>query len=218
MKFPIIIGSNCSGANFYHNYLNIPFYSPFIWSVVPYKSLFILLTEWPNINWFSYKLIDNPNKELTYTLVIDKKIEIHFVHYFYSNKFIEPFYKGASVFSSNIKNFIIKKYTERTNRMFKYADINNPYFIIHQEDSLKTNDLSSLIDICKLDSNYKRVIINDKLKNTKYNKNVLIINEKKLLPQNSIEKNGRVIEAFFNIDPNIKNINSVSLNNSTNHQ
>lgn len=219
MKYPVIVSTNCSGANFYHNYLNLQFYSPFIWSVISYSDIIKLIEQWNNINFLSYKIVKNKTRELTYTLIIDDLIRVNYVHYFYSDTYEEPFYKGASVFSKNIIKFIEKKYVERTNRMINYGDISNPYFIIHEEEYTNENDPTGFQKICELKSDFKRALITHKNYKAANDKNSLLIkSDNKLLPQNMIEKYGNNIKDWFKINDEIFKTNKVSLNMTTNHQ
>lgn len=219
MKFPVIISTNCSGANFYHNYLNLQFYSPFIWSVTPYSSIIKIINGWNKINWLNFEIIKNKTRDLTYTLIIDNSIFVNYVHYFYSDKYIMPYHKGASVFSKNIIDFIKLKYTERTNRMLEYGNIKTPYFIVHEEEYSNENNKNGIKEICEIKSDFRRCVISHDILNCKRDKNVKIIKTaEKMLPQPMIEMYGKDIQKWFKIDDSIIFTNNISLNDTTNHQ
>lgn len=199
MSFPIIISTNCIGANFYHNYLQIPFYSPFIWAVTSYESIMNIIQKWDKIHWFNTRIEENICKPLTYSVVVDNIFTIHYVHYFKSSDH-DLLYKGASVFSNNIEEFIMNKYNERTKRMLTYGDTSNPYFICHEEKQFNRS-YKDLTNIGSMKSPFKRVIITEKPLNTsKFTQDVLLLHEDKIqLPEPTILKYGNDIKTFFGI-------------------
>lgn len=206
MKYPVVIGSNCCAGNFYHNFLNMPFYSPFIWAVCPYFSIQYLLENWPTINWWNFEVKPNKERPLTYSLIIDSHVVIHYVHYFISNRYTDAFLKGASVFSKHIVGYLTEKYIERTLRMLSDGEVKSPYFIIHEEEFANGNPKNRLHRILTSDSPYKRAVITHSFdlsyvtvnpETVKY-----IFHPNKLLPEQMIDRYGESISRFFDIDTN----------------
>lgn len=203
MKYPVIVGSNCCAGNFYHNYLNTPFYSPFIWSVVPYDSLLNLASKWTVIDWNDIKLVPNPTREFTLTLQLNKIANIHYVHYFWSDKHSTPYAKGASIFYKDIHKYLLNKYKERVSRMLNDGLMESPIFIVHEEqyDNEKHGDI--LPQIMELKTPYKRIVITHtvNLSSIKTDDNCLYIYDgNKMLPEPMILKYGDKIAEFCGIN------------------
>lgn len=202
---PVVIGSNCCGANFYHHCLNIPFYSPFIWSTVPYDSLYYLVQNWPSINWYKIKLIPNNERPYTLTLIIDNIIKVHYVHYIFSPTHTTPYTHGANVYYKDIHLYLLQKYKERVNRMLTYGDIKNPKFLIHEELFGNKSTHSYVDKLFNMQSPYQRVFVT--YSNTDYRlpqnsmaQNLLYIHDETCkLPQPMIEKYGNRLARFFGV-------------------
>lgn len=209
MKMPVVVGTNCCAANFYHNYLNTPFYSPFIWSVVPYKSIITLLNSWESIDWGDIELAPNPVRPLTVTITISNSIQIHYVHYFYSPQHNTPYSKGASIFYQHIFDYTLKKYTERVKRMLNYGEMASPVFIIHEEDYNTNQSTTDLISIMTASSNFKRYVITHtvNLSTVKRDSNCnYIFDPIKKLPEPMIMTHGNAIASFFGVEVNASHI------------
>lgn len=203
MKYPVVVGSNCCAGNFYHNYLNTAFYSPFIWSVVPYNSILNLISMWDKIDWSDIKIVPNPTREFTLTLQLNKIADIHYVHYFWSDKHSTPYAKGASIFYCDIHKYLLNKYKERVSRMLREGNVEAPIFIIHEEEYANEKNGNVLPEIMKLDTPYKRIIIthSSNLSSCKTNENCLYIyDSNKMLPEPMILKHGDEIAAFCGLD------------------
>lgn len=202
MKYPVIVGSNCCAGNFYHNYLNTAFYSPFIWSVVPYESILNLINKWTIIDWNDIQIIPNKTREYTLTLKLNTLADVHYVHYFKSDKYNTPYAKGASIFYKQIDSYLRNKYTERVARMLEHGDVDHPIFIIHEEAYSNNNNANVLQQIMTCKSPYKRIIITHtiNLSSVKPDKNCLYIYDKnKMLPEPMILKYGDKISQFCGI-------------------
>lgn len=211
IKYPVVVGSNCCAGNFYHNYLNTPFYSPFIWCVVPYDSIFNIMTHWTTIDWNDIKITPNPTRDLTFTLHINNIAALHYVHYFWSAKYTKPYAKGASIFYKNIHEYIINKYEERVNRMLTNGSIDNPIFIIHEEQYSNETNGDMIPKIMAYESPYKRIVITHTidLSNRLSTKNCLyIFDSNKMLPEPMILKYGDTISEFCNINKSNYNLNN----------
>lgn len=209
--FPIVIGSNCCAGNYYHNLLNMRFYSPFIWAVTPYFSIQYMLDHWSEIDWDAFSIVANAQRPLTFSVIVDGKISIHYVHYFYQKQAKTPFTKGASVFFCNIEDFIREKYVERVHRMKTQGDMANPLFIIHEEAFANGNAVSRLKRIMTTKCAFKRFVVTHSfdlsgviydLSNVRY-----IHTPEKMLPQQMIEQYGDQINRFFEICPEYFNRN-----------
>lgn len=213
MKFPVVIGSNCCAGNYYHNFLNIPFYSPFIWCVTPYDAIYKLLTGWNTISWKSIKISPNPTRDLTLTLTLNNNIPIHFVHYFYSKAHQTPFIKGASVFYKEIHKYLAEKYCERVKRMLAYGDMQTPYFIIHEENYGNDTCTEYLEKIIQLKSPFKRFVIthSKNLSNINPDENCnYVFDSVKKLPEPMILQYGNQISDWFGINPHeLKSVQTV---------
>lgn len=209
MKMPVVIGTNCCAANFYHNYLNTPFYSPFIWSVVPYESIIKLLNSWESVDWSDIELSPNPVRPLTVTITINHLIQIHYVHYFYSQQHNTPYSKGASIFYRHIFDYTLNKYIERVKRMLHYGEMESPLFIIHEEDYNTNQCTNDLISIMTMSSNFKRYVITHtvNLSDVTCNSNCkYIFDPIKKLPEPMIMAHGNDIANFFGVKVNAQHI------------
>lgn len=203
MKYPVVIGSNCCAGNFYHNYLNTPFYSPFIWSVVPYDSILNLINKWPEINWDDIKIVANPTREFTLTLQLNQIADIHYVHYFWSEKHDKPYAKGASIFYRNIHQYLLNKYKERVSRMMSSGMMEAPMFIVHEEQYSNDKNGNILAEIMKMNTPYKRIVVTHTVNLSSINPNancLYIYDANKLLPEPMILKYGDKIANFCGIN------------------
>lgn len=203
MKYPVIIGSNCCAGNFYHNYLNTPFYSPFIWSVVPYDSILNLVNSWNTIDWNDIKIVPNPTREYTLTLQLNKIANVHYVHYFWSAKHNTPFAKGASIFYKDIHSYLLNKYKERVARMLADGAIKTPIFIVHEESYANDKNTDVIPKIMTADSPYRRIVITHTLNFsavTPHANCLYIYDANKMLPEPMVLKYGDKIAAFCNLN------------------
>ena len=80
----LVISNNCCGGRLYQQ-TNQQFNNPFIWMVCPYDSLYYVMENFYKINWFDYMIEKSKIKPNTYVIVIEDKIELHFVHYFFDS-------------------------------------------------------------------------------------------------------------------------------------
>ncbi len=193
----IIISNNCCGSNYYRK-KNIEYNNPFIWMVVPQNSIKILLTEFDKIDWYNIDMKKSTIRKNTFIIIVDNKIELHFIHHYFDPKHNELFFykdrEGSHLCSNRIWEYIIKKYFERVDLMLKTNM--QPKFII--QDQWYGNDKTNMNELIKIPCKYKRIFITSENVNSS-DKNCKIIKVKyKEQPEPTINKFFNEIDNFLN--------------------
>jgi hypothetical protein len=201
-----VISNNCCGGRLYQQ-TNNKFNNPFIWMISSYDSIYEVLNNFKNINWFNYEMDKSKIKPNTFIIRIDNKIEINYVHYIFDptatqiiqkKKYdIEEHWTGDICYNK-IWEFVNEKYIERTKRMLSLKE--EPCFLIREETLGNSNIKYNLNDIANCNSQYKRIIIT-KNKNIKRNDNfckTILVNRIEN-PEPTVKNNLKIIKEFFNI-------------------
>lgn len=162
----LVIGNNCISARLYEQ-LNLEFNNPFIWMVLPYDSVCYLMSNWNSINFDKFTIEASKFKNNTFVLIIDGKVELHFVHYVFDKNANVPLKEqkytkdGAwwgNVRYKNIVFYIKERYITRLNRMKQCNE--EPVFLLRDEVYAANNYSSKTMkDVANNTSNYKRIII-----------------------------------------------------------
>lgn len=154
------IGNNCCTGYLYHK-LHIPFNNPFVWMVLPNKSVYNLLSNFYHINWSNISMRKSNIKPNTYIITVDDIIDIHYVHYHLNPMAAKlTCIKSANRLQNHLEwkyiyKYIVEKYFERVKRMVMLKE--PPCFLIDEETYI--TDSISLSDIALVDSPFKRYII-----------------------------------------------------------
>lgn len=149
-----VISNNCCGGCLYRK-MNIGFNNPFIWMVIPYSSLKYILEHFYEINWKDYEILKSKYRKYTFIILVDKKIEIHYIHYIFNSQASNKIINGTNVEWNKIWEYVVEKYEERVNRMLTINE--KPVFLIRDEDFI--SDDTTIEDIIRLESPFKRFII-----------------------------------------------------------
>lgn len=153
-----IIANSCVGGFIYKNELKVPFQNPFIWNIIDYNSMLYLVKNYDKINFENFELMKDKN--WNFSLIIDGKVKIQYVHYKFNANCNKPTTKYIDVFYNKIWEFIVSKYILRLDRMKK--DKSRPIFIfanwfdkpetlltykqLQELDSLKNNNIICAVD------------------------------------------------------------------------
>ena len=103
-----------------------------MWCLMMYNDIINLIDYWHNIDYTSYNLSPNKRINNTFNVEIDHKLTAQYVHYFQDTRFSTPtkmldkFNEMRHVGYANMKDYVIKKYLSRVNRMRGI-----PVFLIH---------------------------------------------------------------------------------------
>lgn len=120
-----------------------PLGNPFAWAFTPYSSIKCMLSNFYHIKWTKFELLINTKTENTYTLRIDNKINIHYIHYKYNPLCIKPLINGHDVEYNKIWNYVVEKYIIRLNRMVE-SKIKPSFLILQNEYSGSTQEFNTL--------------------------------------------------------------------------
>ena len=120
-----IICNSCVGGFIYKNELKCSFKTPFIWNIIDFNSMYYMTKNYDQINFENYEL--TKDKNWNFSLIIDKKIKIQYVHYKFNAKCNKPITKYIDVYYNKIWEFIVNKYESRLARM--KAENSKPIFI-----------------------------------------------------------------------------------------
>lgn len=162
----LVIGNNCISSRLYEQ-LKLEFNNPFIWMVLTYDSVYYLMSNWNSMNFDKFVIEASKFKNNTFVLIIDGKVELHFVHYVFDKNANTPFKEqkytkdGAwygNVRFKNIVSYIKEKYISRLNRMKACSE--EPVFLLRDEVYAVNNYSSKTMkDLANHTSKYKRLII-----------------------------------------------------------
>ena len=202
-----VIANNCCGGRLYQE-TNTQFNNPFIWMVLPYDSVMYIMKNFNKINWYNYEFEKSKLRANTFIIKIENNIEIHYVHYIFSEKDSiirqeknhsdkEEQWSGE-VFYNKIWEYINEKYLNRTERMLKTNE--NPCFLIKDEPYANKNSKYDIKDITYCDCPFKRIIITQNKsinRNDEICKTIHISKIEDPLP--TIKHNINTIKEFFNL-------------------
>jgi len=159
----MLICNSCVGAYIYKLSLNKAFDNPFMWGLIDFNSMYYMIQNFENINFKNYELIKDKN--WSFSIKIDNKITIKYIHYKFeptANKIIK---KDFDVFYNKIWEYIIQKYEERLERMLNIKE--KPIFI-----------LANWYNVSETNLTYQQLkLLND------LNKNNIIVGVDKICPE-----------------------------------
>lgn len=162
-----IISNVCNGA-FLYNKMNIQFNNPFMWSVLFYKDLKELCTNFDNIDFKTAIPIPGIHAKGTCSMNIDNdKLFIRYIHYYQNSSCKMPMKIGPNIHYCKIWEYTYLKYITRVERMLNSKE--DPVFLImDRKDDLNIENTQNLINTTKykiiLFTNYNYKITNDKVK------------------------------------------------------
>ena len=161
--------SNCCIAGYLYKIYDKQFLNPFQWCFIEPNDLILLMRKYNILNYNNIKLVKSIEHENSYVLIIDYLIKLKYIHYI-EDKNVKFKKSGHNVKSSNIKDYIIKKYKERLKRMKKEL----PVFIYI--DKLHRSSDKTTLDFINEKTKFKRILITNNHNLFKYrNDNLLII-------------------------------------------
>lgn len=159
-QIPLIISNNCCGGALY-NVAGKQYDNPFIWTWSDICSMKNVIECWDTINWFSIDLIESSIQPHTYTIVIDGKVKLNYVHHLFN-----PIKNTPSIVTepwngieyNKIWEIVVQKYFSRIHRMLKLTG--DPVFVIHDDNWYP--DMYTCDYLCNIDSRFKVVIVTRK--------------------------------------------------------
>lgn len=152
-----LIGNDCVSACFYA-ISKQQFNNPFTWTICNFPNMFYLIQNYNKINWKHYELMPSTCVPDTFKIVVDNKINIHYVHY-KKNVISESEYRIAGdVFSKNIELKVVETYTKRVYRQLEQQE--TPVFILNTyADKRHQYTKENIIKLCNTPLKYKVIII-----------------------------------------------------------
>jgi hypothetical protein len=126
------------------------FDNPFMWGLIDFNSMYYMIQNFENINFKNFELLKDNN--WNFSLKIDDKIIIKYIHYKFDPKATKIIKKDFDVFYNKIWEYIIQKYEERLERMLNIKE--EPIFILANwynvpETNLTYQQLKLLNDLNK---------------------------------------------------------------------
>ena len=202
-----VISNNCCGGRLYQQ-TNQQFNNPFIWMIASYDSIYEVMNNFKNINWYNYEMDKSKLKPNTFIIRIENKIEINYVHYIFDPKadqiiqkktFDKEEHWTGDVCYNKIWEFVNEKYLERTKRMLELNE--KPCFLIRQETLGNNKIKHDLKDLAECNSNYKRIIItnDNKIKRNDEICKTILVNRIEV-PEPTVKHNLSTIKNFFNLN------------------
>jgi len=150
-----LIANNCVNSDIYKDILKCNFQNPFCWQIMDDESMFNLINEYKRINFNSYELIKDNG--WNFSIIIDGKIKVDYVHYRFSETDTELRIVGSDVFYNKIWEYIVEKYEKRTKRLYQTNE--EPIFIIGSTYKNKFCDLKTIKKMLYLNTNYKIIFV-----------------------------------------------------------
>lgn len=147
------ITQNCISRQLYM-LSNCQYETPFINTVIDFKSMKYLIEHWNDINFYNYELVKD--SQWNFSIIIDEKVKIQYVHYKFSATAKTLMVKDDELYYNKIWEFIIEKYESRLKRM--QASKKLPVFILTDTLSLYKDAIYTNEQLKEL-SKYKNVII-----------------------------------------------------------
>lgn len=174
----MIISNNCA-AGFFYKLNKIQYDNPFMWIRIKESELNTVISDYNNINWKNYKIIDSDRPNLK-IVNVDNKINLLQAHYVKSDKDLEPrivennITGSINLYYNDIETYIRQKYESRISRMNNKID---GIILIHDffpanSDTCSDEDVLKMVKLCE-DKKIKLFIFSCKrkhlnIKNTKY--------------------------------------------------
>lgn len=128
-----------------------------------FDSSYNLVKYWDEIDFTNYELVKDDN--WNFSIIIDNKVKIQYVHYKFSSKYGKPTKVGEDIFYCKIWEYITDKYNSRVNRMLKTEE--DPIFIFACAKSAVNKRSSFTIEqqqkLASLNSKYKIIFSFDKM-------------------------------------------------------
>lgn len=112
-----LISQNCLTGDLNRYYFHNEYQNPFVWTVISFNDMYKLINEWDNINFLNYTLVKDKN--WNFSIVIDNKIKIQYVHYKFSPQDNKPRKVGVDIYYNKIWEYIVEKYEKRIKRMLE---------------------------------------------------------------------------------------------------
>lgn len=169
-----LIGNSCVSAFIIRDFLKEEYTNPFCWNIIDYKSMYNLIKYYDTINFLNYKLENSSINKNTFSVIIDKKVVVNYIHYIKDEKIDGLKFEKSNIFSNNIEKYIIEKYENRVRKMILKKE--SPIFLLaagyNQEYYYTDDEINSILD---LNSPYKIIISYDKC-NVKPRGNSIILN------------------------------------------
>ena len=152
-----VIADTCVGADIYKYHLKQPYQNPFCWETMDCDSMSYLIQNYKNINFNNYELVKDKN--WNFSIIIDKKVKVNYVHYHFSKKDKIIRTDKSDVFYNKIWEYIVQKYEERKERLLKNKE--NPIFIFGSSWNGQKCKKSTIEKIVKIKTNYKIIFVVD---------------------------------------------------------
>jgi len=161
-----IISNNCAGGWCYR-LTNQKYNNPFMWMICPYDSIMYMLHNFYEIDWGKFELHSSPLKHNTFYILVDKHVELHYVHYVFNpsvTTLVNNHKADAPIQENEIEycriwEYIVETYIKRVSRMVRLTE--PPTFLLYEYGASPRTHIS-LSEIVNTDSQYKRTIITSK--------------------------------------------------------
>jgi hypothetical protein len=118
-----LIGNTCVASYITRDYIKQPFVNPFVWNIINFDSCYNLVKYWDVLNFEKYDL--TKDNEWNFSIIIDDKVKVQYVHYKFSKEHNKITIKNNDVYYNKIWEYIIEKYNKRIINVKK----ENPIFI-----------------------------------------------------------------------------------------
>lgn len=144
--------------------MNMQLSNPFSWCIMDFQSSYNLVKYFDMINFAKFKLLLNHDN--SFSVIIDDKIKVDYVHYLLSDKYKTPTKTGDNDISyDKMYEYVVEKYLSRCQRMVK-CKITPTFIFATANHGLKrhvpfTIDEQSMLD--DLDKPYQIIISYDKM-------------------------------------------------------
>lgn len=158
-----LVGNSCIASWITNRILKNEFSNPFTWCIMDFESSYNLVKYWDEIDFTKYELVKDDN--WNFSIIIDNKVKIQYVHYKFSPKYSKPTKVGEDIFYNKIWEYITDKYNSRVNRMLKNKE--DPIFIFACAKSAVNKRSSFTIEqqqkLASLNSKYKIILSFDNM-------------------------------------------------------
>lgn len=106
-----LVGNTCVASYITRDCLKQPFTNPFVWCIMDFESSYNLVKYWDDLNFEKYDLTKDNN--WNFSIIIDKKIKVQYVHYKFSVKHDKITINNNDVYYNRIWEYIAEKYNKR---------------------------------------------------------------------------------------------------------
>lgn len=157
-----LIGNSCASSFIMTDpdKLNQELINPFSYNIIDFKSFYTLITNFNKIDYQKIELIKNKNFDRS--ILVDKKVLLHFPHYIYDSKidYLKD-EKNHNVYSKKIDVYTLGKYVSRLEKMLRNKI--EPVFLVAAVEG-KENDYSveQIKSILSINSNQKIIVATKK--------------------------------------------------------